>query len=572
MENRAFTLDELNNLPKESIAILYLQTYEMLQELRKQNSAVQEQNTAIIKQNTELISQVEDLKQQIAILINQKFGKRSEKLSQMPGQMTLNFDDPTVLNEVEVITENGLVDEPDAESVIPEKSIRKRPKGKRAVDLSGIEVEVVNHYLDDDALNREMPDGWHKLKDDEVYKELERIPASYKVIEHHIGVYASNGDGNKIVRGNAPKRLLSHSILTPSLAASVFTAKYVNALPLNRISEAYGYDGINISRQVMAGWMIKINEYYLEPVHRMMKETLKFAPLMHCDETPFIMSGEKDKDDPQCKDYMWVYHSPGVGGSEQIYLYEYDNGSRATAVIDRYLEGYKGIIVSDGYASYHSLEKRRTDLKVSGCWVHCKRRYAEIIKSVKKGAKLTKAQQVAKEGVERIAAIFHADNLCKGKSEKEILNNRQQSVKPLVDAFFAWVKDIWNNNVISSTDLEHALKYSINQEKYLRVFLDEPIVPMDNNDAERSIKKFCVGKHSWHIIDSKNGAKASAMLYSIAETAKANGLNPFEYFKYLMEQLKEYPRNSVPEDVLKELMPWSKSLPDCCKQKLKKQN
>lgn len=154
--------------------------------------------------------------------------------------------------------------------------------------MSGIEVEVVNHYLDDDALNREMPDGWHNLKDDEVYKELERIPASYKVIEHHKGVYAS-------------------------------------------------------------------------------------------------------------KDYMWVYHSPGVGGSEQIYLYEYDNGSRATAVIDRYLEGYKGIIVSDGYASYHSLEKRRTDLKISGCWVHCKRRYSEIIKSVKR----CEADQSATSGKRR---------------------------------------------------------------------------------------------------------------------------------------------------------------------------
>ena len=111
----------------------------------------------------------------------------------------------------------------------------------------------------------------------------------------------------------------------------------------------------------------------------------------------------------------------------------------------------------------------------------------------------------------------------------------------------------------------------MNQEKYLRVFLESAIIPLDNNDAERSIKKFCVGKHSWHIIDSKKGAKASAILYSIAETAKANGLNPFDYFKFLMEQLKEYPRNDVPEEELKKLMPWSETPPDCCKQ-LKKQS
>lgn len=480
------------------------------------------------------------------------------------------MDDPAVFHEIEAITDHGFAEEPSLEEVVPEHIRRKRPKGKRAVDLSGIEVEVVNHYLPEDILNSEMPRGWHQMED-EIYTELERIPHSYKVVEHHVGVYASNGNGSRIMRGKAPSRLLNHSILTPSLAASIFTAKYINAVPLNRISEGYGYDGLNISRQVMAGWMIRLSDYYLDSVHQMMKDELKKAPLIHCDESPFTMSGEKDANDPQSKNYMWVYHSPGIQDSKKIYLYEYDNGSRSAAVIDRYLEGYKGILVSDGYASYHTLDRKHDDLKVAGCWVHCKRKYAEIVKTVKKGAALSPAQQIAREAAERIAVIFHTDNLSKGKSSQEILDNRQQSVKPLVDAFFAWVKDILNNKVISSTDLKKALTYSVNQEKYLRVFLESAIIPLDNNDAERSIKKFCVGKHSWHIIDSKKGAKASAILYSIAETAKANGLNPFEYFKFLMEQLKEYPRNDVPEEELKKLMPWSEMLPDCCKQ-LKKQS
>ena len=556
MENKVISIDELNKLSKETISMLYLQTFEMLQNLQTQN--------------VNLIAQVEDLKQQMAILVNQRFGKRSEKLSQLPGQLSFNMDDPAVFNEIEVITDHGFVEEPSAEEVVPEHIRRKRPKGKRAVDLSGIEVEVVNHYLPEDILNSEMPRGWHQMED-EIYTELERIPPSYKVVEHHVGVYASNGNGSRIMRGKAPGRLLNHSILTPSLAASIFTAKYINAVPLNRISEGYGYDGLNISRQVMAGWMIRLSDYYLGSVHQMMKDELKKAPLIHCDETPFVMSGEKDAKDPQSKDYMWIYHSPGIQDSKKIYLYEYDNGSRSAAVIDRYLEGYKGILVSDGYASYHALDRKHDDLKVAGCWVHCKRKYAEIVKTVKKGAALSPAQQIAREAAERIAVIFHTDNLSKGKSSQEILDNRQQSVKPLVDAFFAWVKDILNNKVISSTDLKKALTYSVNQEKYLRVFLESAIIPLDNNDAERSIKKFCVGKHSWHIIDSKKGAKASAILYSIAETAKANELNPFEYFKFLMEQLKEYPRNDVPEEELKKLMPWSETLPDCCKQ-LKKQS
>ena len=556
MENKKISIDELNKLSRETISMLYLQTFEMLQNLQAQNAS--------------LIAQVEDLKQQMAVLINQRFGRYSEKLSQLPGQLSFSLDNPAVFNEIEAVTDNGFAKEPSAEEVVPEHIRRRRPKGKRAVDLSGIEVEVVNHYLPEDILNSEMPGGWHRMED-ETYTELERIPPSYKVVEHHVGVYASNGNGSKIMRGRAPGRLLNHSILTPSLAASIFTAKYINAVPLNRISEGYGYDGLNISRQVMAGWMIRLSDYYLDSVHRMMKDELKKAPLIHCDESPFTMSGEKDVNDPQSRDYMWVYHSPGIQDSKKIYLYEYDNDSRSAAVIDRYLEGYKGILVSDGYASCHTLDRKHDDLKVAGCWVHRKRRYAEIVKTAKKGAALSPAQQIAREAAERIAVIFHTDNLSRGKSSQEIIDNRQQSVKPLVDAFFAWVKDILDNKIISSTDLKKALTYSVNQEKYLRVFLESAIIPLDNNDAERSIKRFCVGKHSWHIIDSRKGAKASAILYSIAETAKANGLNPFEYFKFLMEQLKEYPRNDVPEEELKKLMPWSETLPDCCKQ-LKKQS
>lgn len=528
-----------------------------------------EQSAVIQKQNEQLLKQVEDLKEQLTILTQQRFGSRSEKNLQISGQLSFDLDNPNVFNEAEILTENGLPEEPFIEETVPAR--KPRPKGKRAVDLAGIKTTTESHYLDEAALNDTFPKGWHQLAD-EVYKELKRIPASYEVVEHHIGVYAGNGNDTKIVRGEAPKRLLNHSILTPSLAASVFTAKYVNAVPLNRISEGYGYDGIHISRQVMAGWIIKLYQYYLESIHRMMKAELFLSHLIHCDESPFKMTGEKDAGDPQSKDYMWVYHSPGQNNCHPVYLYEYDNGSRAGYVIGEYLKGYTGVLVTDGYQSYHTLQKERPDdIRVAGCWGHARRKFADIIKAADKKEVMTPGQKVADEAIKRIAAIYHTDHMYKGTSPKEILDNRQQSVKPLVDAYFAWIKGFVNNPGLDrSSKLNAALNYSLNQEPYLRTFLDDPEVPLDNNDAERSIKKFCVGKHNWHIVESKNGAKASAMMYSIAETAKANGLNPFEYFQYLMEQLKEYPRNDVPEDKLAELMPWSETLPDCCKQQLKR--
>ncbi len=553
MGNQHFTKDELNNLPKEIIISLLLQQNDNFQALSDSSAQIQKQNELLLKQ-------IEDLKEQLAILTQHRFGSHSEKKLPMPGQLLFSWDDPYIFNEAElVIGEEGYADEPEFETVVVRRS---RPKGKRAIDLEGIETEIETHYISEEQLNHDFPDGWHQLED-EVYKELHRIPAKYKVVEHHIGVYAGKGDSSTIVRGASPERLLSHSILTPSLAASIFTGKYINAVPLNRISEYYKYDGINISRQVMAGWIIRLNEYYFQQFHDKLKSEVLKSHILHCDETPFKMTGEKDETDPK-KQYMWVYYSPPDENTHPVYMYEYDNGSRTTAVIEKYLKGYSGILVTDGYQSYHSYAKRHSDeLKVAGCYVHCRRKYADIVKTAD-GAHLTPIQAVAAEAVQRISAIYHMDKMKKDSSPEERLKHRQQSVKPLVDAFFAWVKEVSNRNLDNSSKLREALTYSINQEPYLRTFLDDPEVPLDNNKAEQSIKKFCVGKHSWHIIESKAGAKASAMMYSIAETAKANNLNPYEYFKYVLEVIKEYPRGDVPDDVLDQLMPWSDSLPEAC--------
>lgn len=288
----------------------------------------------------------------------------------------------------------------------------------------------------------------------------------------------------------------------------------------------------------------------------MMKREILNSQYVHCDETPFIMP-------EHAKEYMWVFHSPIGPGMHPVFLYEY-LGGRSGHVLEEYLKGYQGTLITDGYQPYHTLMKKDDEIKVAGCWAHARRKYVEIIKGIKKGTPMTPAQQAATEAVRRIDMIYHLDNAFKKASLKERLDNRQQSVAPLVDAYFAWVKkmQLIQN---SSTALKGALKYSFNQEIYLRRFLTDPMIPLDNNNAERSIKSFCVGKHSWHIIDSVKGASSSALLYSIAESAKANQLKPYEYFSYILTELMQYPRNGVPAEILAKLMPWSEELPDFCR-------
>lgn len=226
MENITLTLDELNKMPKNAIALLYIQMSESFTILSAQSQKIQDQNER-------LIHQIEDLQEQIAILTQQRFGKRTETDKQVMGQLSFSLENMCVLNEAEALVENGIPDEPDIEKVVVR---RKRTKGKRDLNLQDIEVEVINHDCSEEELREHFPKGWHPMED-EVYKELQYIPARFKVLEHHIKVYAGNSDCGSFLRAKAPERLLAHSILTPELAAAVFNAKYVNAVPLNRLSE-----------------------------------------------------------------------------------------------------------------------------------------------------------------------------------------------------------------------------------------------------------------------------------------------------------------------------------------------
>lgn len=159
--------------------------------------------------------------------------------------------------------------------------------------------------------------------------------------------------------------------------------------------------------------------------------------------------------------------------------------------------------------------------------------------------------------------IYHRDNSFKESSTEERLTNRQQTVAPLVDAYFAWMKQTLK--ICSSHKLTEALNYTFNQEPYLRVFLQNVLIPLNNNDAERSIRSFYVGKYAWHIVDFVRGDSVSALLYSIAESAKANHLKPYKYFVYLLKELRKYPRENVSKEGLKKLIPWSEELPDSCR-------
>lgn len=382
--------------------------------------------------------QISSLQESLAVLTQNRFGRKTERTYTLDTQLSFDPDTMEIINEAEMLLEKGMPEEPGFETVV-KAHVRKKRQGKRDEDLSGFPVEVIEHRLSSDQLDAEFPGGYYEMKPD-IYKELEVIPAQYVVYEHRVYsyVFREKTDGeSKIVRAPRPEKLLNNSILTPSLAAYVINQKYVDAMPLNRIHDEFKRNDVEISRQVLAGWMIKLADRYLYLLYNAMKKELLGSKLIHCDETPFTLI--HDGKGPKSKNYMWVYHSDIDYGTPPVYIYEYQPTRKADNP-RKFLQDFCGTLVTDGYQVYHTLqEERPDDIIVAGCWAYTKRKWAEIVKSV--GTK-TAAETIAAEGNNRIAAIYHVDNMCKGKSKKEIQNNRESSVRPLVDSYFAWLKSL----------------------------------------------------------------------------------------------------------------------------------
>lgn len=537
MKTETYNKSELTKYTKQALVKLLLNQQETMQQQSKQFD--------------ELNQRFDLLLEQMKIANQREFGRSTEKMD-IPEQLSMCF------NEAEVTIENKYVVEPVIEQIIPEHKRRIKPKGKREADLSGFPVRIENHTLSEQKLKVLFSDSYRKLPD-EVYSKLEFHPATFEVVEHHIAVYCGNKE-QTIVRADRPSELMKNSIVTPSLLAAVLNSKYVNSVPLYRLEQEFKRYEVNISRQVMANWVIRGSERYLSLLYDRMHQELYKSHLLHADETPVKVI--RDGRESMTNSYMWVYRTGSKGGIPPAILYEYQKTRKADHPRE-FLKDYKGVVVCDGYQVYHKLANERPDeLMVAGCWTHARRKFANVCKSL--GKEKCKGT-LAEAAVSQIALIYHTDNALSDLKPEERSQKRELLVKPLVEAFFAWVKSN-QDSVPAKSETGKGFNYCLNQEKYLRAFLIDPAIPLDNNDAEIAIRSFCIGKHNWHIIDTIEGAKSSAVVYSLAETAKANNLKPYDYFNYILTEIPKH-MDDKKLDFLDALLPWSKTLSEECYKK-----
>ncbi len=528
-----YTEEQLNSLDRETLTRLFLSQQEQLENIDHTLQLV--------------LEQMADLKRH-------RFGRSSEKHGTEDQISFMEVDGKIVFfNESEAVAaEENAQEEP--ESVSRRKPEKKQ--GKREEDLNGLPVVVVEHSMTDEELEDKFgKDGWKQLPD-EVYRRYSFTPAKIEVEEHHVKVYAGK-ETEEVIKAPHPQALLRGSLVSPSLEAAVMNAKYVNAVPLYRQEQEFERYGLHISRQNMANWTIQCADRYLAVLYDYLHEKLYGYHVLQADETPVLVN--KDGRPAGAKSYMWVYRTGRMYTECQIVLYEYQKTRNASHPRE-FLKDFSGVCVTDGYQVYHTIEDEREDLKIAGCWSHARRRFDEAVKALPKAKQKDSRAYLA---LTMIQAIYREEKLLKDLPAEERMIRRQLNVKPLVEAYFVWVRENLPKVPQKSKTWE-GFNYSLSQEKYLKVFLDDGEVPMDNNAAEQSIRGFCIGKKNWVMIDTIAGAKSSAIIYSIAETAKANNLKPYDYFEYLLTEIPKH-LDDTDRSFLDDLLPWSPSLPENCR-------
>jgi transposase len=431
--------------------------------------------------------------------------------------------------------------------------IRKKRKGKREEDLSGLPVERIDYELTEDE--RDCPKCGEIMGDIgvNISRELKLIPAKVVAVEHAAHTYACNNcqktsDSTPIFKAESPKPLISGSLASSSLVAHIIAQKYSSGLPLYRIEQGFQYDGVVISRQTMSNWVITCAQTYLIKIYQLMIQFLLGETLLHADETTHQVLREPNRA-PQTKSYEWVYRTSG-NGVHKIVIYEYKE-TRKKEHPETFLKDFKGFLHTDGYQGYHGLP---ADIIVVGCWAHARRYWENLLKTIHKDKR---KGSDAERGVAYINLLFELEREFKELTPEERYVKRMEKSKPITDEFFDWVFKL---GALPKSPLGQAAHYALSQRKYLEnVFLDGRL-ELSNNRAERSVKPFVMGRKAWLFSNTPDGAHASSVMYSIIETAKENGLHPFHYIKYLLDVLP-----AVNNDKVDNLLPWSPNLPEECR-------
>lgn len=520
----------------------------------------------LINTQTQLLEEIEELKSQNSTLKNDIL-ELNAKIKWYEEQLKLNrkrmfgASSEKTFEPLEANGQLNIFNEAEAEKtpINPEPTIetitykRKKKKGQREEVLKNLPVETIEYTLEDTTCSK-CGEPMHAMSK-EIRKELKIIPAQVKVVEHISYVYScrnceKNDTEATIVTAPSPKGLIPKSLASSSVMAYIMNQKFVNAMPLYRQEQELKRMDVLLSRQTLSNWMIS-GANLLKPITDRLHELLVLKDILHADETTLEVLCEPNRP-AQTNSYMWLYKTSRY--DNPIVIYDYQEG-RSGDFPKKFLKGFNGYLHVDGYSGYHKLE---SDVKLSACWAHVRRKFDEALTALPE----KNPQSAAAIGLQYCNKLFEIEREIQDFSSEKRKIVRQEQSRSAAEAFFAWA-EAESFKVLPKSAIGMAIAYSLKLKKHLLTFLEDERLEISNNSAERSIKPFVIGRKNWLFCNTPGGAKSSAIIYSIIETAKENKLKPYEYLKFIFDKLQVIDTKNI--TAIDKVLPWSDQIPVSCK-------
>lgn len=498
-------------------------------------AALQQENDQLKDQVNHLQSYVEQLEQALIQSRQQRFSPSSE---QSQGEQLLIF------NEAEASQEEADAVPANSESpgIVTVAGYSRQKKGRKPLPAELPRVNVVHDLADSEKVCTVhgvalVPAG------EKTSEQLDIIPATVQVLHHIRKQYTCPCCDNGIVTAVKPKDPIPKSQASPGTLATIAVHKYADGLPLYRQTAMLNRLDIALDRGTMAQWMIKSGEL-MQPLINLLRDRLLTEPILHLDETPVQVLRESGKP-ATSQSYMWV-QATTADAKHPVVLFDYDP-SRSGLVPKRLLSDYQGTIMVDGYEGYDAVCREQSLLRL-GCWAHARRKFVEAGKVAGKKGKSAKSDYALK----LIGKLYRIEKEIRDLTPDQRQQIRQQQSRPVIDKLNDWLSQT-RPTVPPKLALGKALTYLHNQWPRLIGYLQDGHYPIDNNRVENAIRPFVIGRKGWLFSASTEGVKASANLYSIIETVKANNQNPYTYLKQVFTDLP----NAETVEQIEALLPWN---------------
>ena len=519
---------------------------EILLTIQRQLTMLQSTIDSLREQSRQKDEEIERLRQIILNLQRTQFGQRSEKRTYVldDGNQQLSLFDTPEKSEEKSNPEPS--QNPEKEICVSGHSRKKKRTLEELCATLPVEERIVD--LPDEEKANANGQALVCIGQEYIRTELVLERAKAKVVKHYRKVYADRQleqetGYSEVFKPVMPPPLLAHSYASASVVTDVLMKKYVDAMPLYRQEQMWKRMGVELKRGTMANWVIQVADLYLRPFWKRIRSELLTQSTIHADET--VMQVHKEKDRPDTSESrMWVYSS-AKRADNQLRCFEYRE-SRSGKWAKNFLEGFSGVLITDGYSGYNKVQGAER----AGCWAHMRRKWLD---GMPEGADATTCNAV--KGYEFCNQLFELEQAFEKLSAEERLIRRKEKSGPVVEAYWTWLNTIPR----PTGKLKDAITYAQNQKAHLCAFLEHGEIEISNNQVENAIRPFVVGRKGWLFADTPQGAEASAIIYSLMETAKANNLRLDDYLLHLLSILPERAEQSKDFEV-DDLLPWSEEM------------